>query len=118
MSETVLVTNTGMNRRIQLAIKRAFDIIVSFTALILFSPLIALIALAIWLTMGPPILFRQLRPGYRGRPFVMYKFRTMTDARDAEGNLLPDLTVWKTLKRKGISHPGQATREKFGERLT
>ncbi|MEW6107066.1 MAG: sugar transferase [Bacillota bacterium] len=40
-------------------------------------------------TMGRPVLFRQLRPGFRGRPFVLYKFRTMTDERDAQGNLLP-----------------------------
>ena len=50
----------------------------------------ALIALAIWLTMGRPILFRQPRIGYKGRVFTIYKFRTMTDERDEQGNLLPD----------------------------
>jgi len=49
-----------------------------------------LIALAIWVTMGRPILFRQPRIGYRGRVFTIYKFRTMTDERDEQGNLLPD----------------------------
>jgi lipopolysaccharide/colanic/teichoic acid biosynthesis glycosyltransferase len=79
-----------MNRRIPLALKRAFDIVVSSTALFLLSPLMALIALAIRLTMGRTILFRQPRIGYKGRVFTIYKFRTMTDARDAQGNLLPD----------------------------
>ena len=79
-----------MRRRIQLAVKRAFDIIVSLTALTLSSPLMALIALAIWVSMGRPILFRQPRIGYRGRVFTIYKFRTMNHERDKQGNLLPD----------------------------
>jgi len=79
-----------MNRKVALAIKRAFDIIVSITALVLLSPFMALIALAIWITMGRPILFRQPRIGYRGRVFIIYKFRTMTDGRDEQGNFLPD----------------------------
>jgi lipopolysaccharide/colanic/teichoic acid biosynthesis glycosyltransferase len=79
-----------MSRRIQLALKRAFDIVVSLTALTLLSPLMALIALAIRLSMGTPVLFRQPRLGYQGRPFVLYKFRTMNDKRDEQGNLLPD----------------------------
>jgi sugar transferase EpsL len=79
-----------MSRCIQLAIKRAFDITVSLTGLILLSPLMALIALAIHLSMGTPVLFRQPRLGYQGRPFVLYKFRTMNDNRDEQGNLLPD----------------------------
>jgi len=78
------------NRGIALALKRAFDIIVSLTALTLSSPLMALIALAIWVTMGRPILFRQPRIGYRGRVFTIYKFRTMNHERDKQGNLLPD----------------------------
>jgi len=79
-----------MNRRIALALKRAFDIVISLTALTLLSPLMALIALAIRLTMGSPVFFRQPRLGYQGRPFVLNKFRTMNDRRDAQGNLLPD----------------------------
>ena len=79
-----------MNRRIQLTLKRAFDLVVSFIALTLLSPLMALIALAICLTMGPSVFFRQPRLGYQGRPFVIYKFRTMNDRRDEWGNLLPD----------------------------
>ena len=49
-----------------------------------------LIALAIRITMGSPVIFRQVRPGLHGRPFVIYKFRTMLDLRDEKGNLLPD----------------------------
>jgi len=70
--------------------KRSFDVVVSGAALILFSPLFALLALLIRLRLGSPVLFRQVRPGLLGRPFVMVKFRTMTDATDAEGRLLPD----------------------------
>lgn len=70
--------------------KRSFDVVVSGAALILFSPLFALLALLIRLCLGSPVLFRQVRPGLLGRPFVMVKFRTMTDATDAEGRLLPD----------------------------
>jgi sugar transferase EpsL len=79
-----------MNRKIQLLIKRLFDIIVSLTLIILLAPLILFIALLIWVTMGRPILFRQRRVGYKGQVFTIYKFRTMTEERDEHGNLLPD----------------------------
>lgn len=79
-----------MNRKIALALKRGFDVVVSAMALILLSPLVTLIALAIRLTMGPSVFFRQPRLGYQGRSFVLYKFRTMTSDRDEQGNLLPD----------------------------
>ncbi|HIC94313.1 MAG TPA: sugar transferase, partial [Anaerolineae bacterium] len=59
-----------MNRRIQLALKRAFDMVASAFLLFLFSPLFVLISLAIRLTMGPPVFFGQPRLGYRGRPFT------------------------------------------------
>jgi len=74
----------------QRAIKRAFDLIASLLALILLSPLLGLIALTVRLTMGSSALFCQVRPGLHGKPFTIYKFRTMTNARDAQGNLLPD----------------------------
>ena len=76
--------------RIALALKRAFDIAVSLTVLTLLSPLIGVIALAIRLTMGPSVFFRQPRLGYQGHPFTILKFRTMTDDRDEQGNPLPD----------------------------
>jgi len=71
-------------------LKRLLDFVVALLALVLLSPLLFLLAVWIRLAMGSPVLFRQTRPGLHGRPFTMYKFRTMTDARDAEGNLLPD----------------------------
>ena len=67
-----------------------FDIVVSAVALTVLAPVMGLIALLVWRTMGRPVLFRHVRPGLHGKPFVMYKFRTMRDLRDAEGNLLPD----------------------------
>lgn len=58
--------------------------------LLLLAPVLAGLALAIRLSLGGPVLFTQVRPGLHGRPFTMYKFRTMSDARDSQGNLLPD----------------------------
>jgi len=79
-----------MSKRVQAFLKRVFDIVVSAVALTVLAPVMGLIALLVWRTMGRPVLFRQARPGLHGKPFVMYKFRTMRDLRDAEGNLLPD----------------------------
>lgn len=71
-------------------VKRALDLAVAGAALVAFSPLLLLVAVAVRVTMGRPILFRQVRPGWRERPFMLLKFRTMVDARDASGKLLPD----------------------------
>ncbi|EHD0094521.1 sugar transferase [Vibrio vulnificus] len=71
--------------------KRLFDFLVSLTALILLSPIIALVAWKIRKNLGSPVLFRQTRPGLNGKPFEMVKFRTMKDAVDEQGNQLPDL---------------------------
>ena len=70
--------------------KRAFDLLLTIPGVLVISPLLALLAILIRLKLGTPILFRQIRPGYRGRPFTLYKFRTMTDARAGDGRLLPD----------------------------
>ncbi|EII3002943.1 sugar transferase [Vibrio cholerae] len=70
--------------------KRLFDFLVSLTALILLSPIIALVAWRIRKNLGSPVLFRQTRPGLDGKPFEMVKFRTMKDAVDEQGNPLPD----------------------------
>jgi sugar transferase EpsL len=70
--------------------KRIFDLIVASLGLIVLSPFIVLIAILVRIFLGAPDLFRQTRPGYKGKPFTAYKFRTMTNARDAQGNLLSD----------------------------
>jgi lipopolysaccharide/colanic/teichoic acid biosynthesis glycosyltransferase len=79
--------------------KRVFDVVVSSAALILLSPLLLLTAILVFTFIGRPVFFVQQRPGHRGRPFRMFKFRTLTDARDAAGNLLPDASRMTTLGR-------------------
>jgi sugar transferase EpsL len=71
-------------------LKRLFDVTISALLLIFLLPIIALVFLLIKFNMGSPILFRQSRPGLKGEPFVVYKFRTMSDQKDAFGNILPD----------------------------
>jgi len=66
------------------------DIIGAGVGLLLLSPVFAVVALLIWRQMGAPVLFRQTRPGRRGKPFRMIKFRTMREAVDADGAALPD----------------------------
>lgn len=70
--------------------KRLFDLTASLIALIVFSPIIALVAYKIKNNLGSPVLFRQTRPGLNGKPFEMIKFRTMKDSLDKDGNPLPD----------------------------
>jgi lipopolysaccharide/colanic/teichoic acid biosynthesis glycosyltransferase len=70
--------------------KRAVDVLIALPALLLLSPLLLLLAGIVRWRLGTPVLFRQARPGWRGHPFTLYKFRTMTDARDAQGSLKPD----------------------------
>ena len=70
--------------------KRIFDLTATILGLVLLSPFILLTALAVAFFLGTPLLFRQQRPGYKGQPFDIYKFRSMTDASDSAGNLLPD----------------------------
>ena len=70
--------------------KRIFDVIFATLALIILSPLILLTAILVRIFLGSPILFRQKRPGYRGKPFHIYKFRTMTNRLAPDGSLLPD----------------------------
>lgn len=74
----------------RVVIKPLLDRLLATGALILLAPLLLLIALLVRIRLGAPVLFRQQRPGLHGRPFTMLKFRTMTDARDAAGKLLPD----------------------------
>lgn len=70
--------------------KRAIDIVCSLLAIIVFCWLYALVALLVKVKLGSPIIFKQPRPGRNECVFMMYKFRTMTDERDSDGNLLPD----------------------------
>lgn len=70
--------------------KRIFDLALAVPGLILLSPIMLLVAAAVALGLGRPVFFTQVRPGLHGRPFRMYKFRTMTEARDGRSNLLPD----------------------------
>lgn len=70
--------------------KRVFDLVSASIALILLSPILLFVAVLIGLRLGRPILFRQQRPGLAGTPFTLYKFRTMHDRRDENGNLLAD----------------------------
>ena len=70
--------------------KRIFDITVSGIGLLIASPFMLIIALLVRIFLGTPILFRQQRPGFKGKPFYIYKFRTMTDRLGPDGKLLPD----------------------------
>ena len=73
-----------------LVVKRIFDLSVACLALVVLLPVMLIMAILVRTKLGAPVLFRQQRPGLHCKPFVMYKFRTMTDARDSQGNLLPD----------------------------
>ncbi|MDH4423925.1 sugar transferase [Bacillus cereus] len=83
--------------------KRLFDLLISLMLLLCFSSVILVAAILVRLKLGSPILFKQQRPGLQGKSFYLYKFRTMTDARDSNGVLLPDqvrLTSFGKLLRK------------------
>lgn len=84
-------------------LKRPFDAILSFIALLVLSPIVIIISILVRIKLGAPILFTQNRPGKNEKVFKLYKFRTMTDKRDSNGNLLPDaerLTSFGSLLRK------------------
>lgn len=70
--------------------KRLFDLVLTISGLILISPILAVVTLLVWIYHGRPILFKQVRPGYRGKLFAVSKFRTMTNKHDSSGELLPD----------------------------
>ena len=70
--------------------KRPLDIVLSLIAIIVLSPVFIIVAILVRVKLGSPVIFRQERPGLNEKIFTMYKFRTMTDQTDAEGNLLPD----------------------------
>lgn len=70
--------------------KRALDVVLSLFGLTISAPLLLIVGAAVGRVMGRPVVFRQERLGYMGRPFSLWKFRTMVDARDDSGNALPD----------------------------
>lgn len=83
--------------------KRVLDLVVACSALLLLSPLILVVAILVRYKMGSPVLFEQKRPGLRGQPFRMLKFRSMTESRNNLGELLPDserLTRFGTFLRR------------------
>jgi undecaprenyl phosphate N,N'-diacetylbacillosamine 1-phosphate transferase len=82
-----LVNNGGVYRKY---IKRPMDFILSFCAIIVLAPVLLIIAILVRIKLGSPVLFKQKRPGINEKIFTLYKFRTMTDERDENGELLPD----------------------------
>ena len=89
--------------------KRLFDMAIAIPSVIILSPILVLIGFLVRLKIGSPVLFHQVRPGLYGRPFTIYKFRTMTDERDAAGNLLPD--------GERLTRPGGGWKELVAENI-
>ena len=79
-------------------VKRCMDIFCACAGMVFLAPVLIIIAMLVRLKIGVPVVFRQVRPGKNGKPFTIYKFQTMTDALDKDGNLLPDA---KRLTRLG-----------------
>jgi sugar transferase EpsL len=83
--------------------KRLFDFLISLILVFMLFPLFIMIAMVVKHKLGSPVLFRQMRPGFKGRPFEIYKFRSLTDEKDEKGNLLPDderFTPFSSLLRR------------------
>jgi sugar transferase EpsL len=70
--------------------KRTMDLFLAFLFVLIFWPVFAVIAISVWIFIGSPVLFKQTRPGYAGRSFGVYKFRSMNEKKDDQGMLLPD----------------------------
>lgn len=86
-----MINNLPIRRSIyQRFVKRILDLLAGFLVLILIWPLLLLIYVLLRIIIGSPVMLRQRRPGLMGKPFAICKFRTMTEQRDANGNLLPD----------------------------
>jgi sugar transferase EpsL len=93
----------AMNRRLHLVCKKLIDLMLAFLLLFLLSPLLILISVGVAIDLGSPVLFSQCRGGYLGKRFQILKFRTMREARSADGSLLPDearLTPFGNFLRK------------------
>lgn len=83
-------TRLAARRTDRNAVKRLLDLVLASVALIVFAPVLVVVAILVRVKIGSPVFFLQERPGLDGKPFKIIKFRTMTDARDADGQLLPD----------------------------
>ena len=90
MLEAELFCKSAAKEMSESMLKRVLDIVIASSALVLLSPVYALVAYKVRKNLGSPVLFRQVRPGLAGKPFEMIKFRSMKDAVDAKGNPLPD----------------------------
>jgi len=86
----LLKSHPSRQTGLPLFLKRVMDFIVIIPALILLFPVMAVVAILVWGNLGSPVIFREKRIGKWGNPFWFFKFRTMTNERDSEGNLLPD----------------------------
>jgi lipopolysaccharide/colanic/teichoic acid biosynthesis glycosyltransferase len=71
-------------------LKRTLDLVLVLIALVLLAPFLVFLYAAVYFVLGSPVIYRQMRPGYKGETFFLLKFRTMTDARKPDGGLLPD----------------------------
>lgn len=91
--------SNGRGRPLYLPAKRCLDLLGAALGLVVLSPVLAGVAVAVRTHLGSPILYQQIRPGYNGKPFRILKFRTMTDQRDNMGNLTPDTTRLTALGR-------------------
>lgn len=72
------------------ASKRLFDLAITIIGLVIISPILIILTVLVWIINGRPIFFRQIRPGYKGKPFTLYKYRSMLETRDESGKLLSD----------------------------
>jgi len=87
MTESKVKPNNGIYR---IFLKRPMDFILSLMAIIVLSPVLIIVGVLVRFKLGSPVLFKQKRPGLNEKIFTMYKFRTMTDEKDENGDLLPD----------------------------
>ena len=86
-TESTVRQKSGIYRRF---FKLPLDLILSLLAIVVLSPVLLIVAILVRIKLGSPVLFKQERPGLNEKIFTLYKFRTMTDEKDKQGNLLPD----------------------------
>src|SRR4030042_2437621 len=87
--------------------KRCFDLIATALLLVCISPVLIIVSVMVWNQHGSPVLFRQIRPGYRGKPFKMFKYRTMTEDRNEQGEMLPDQMRLTRLGQRSEEHTSE-----------